>query len=345
MSIIEAGARGGAIAVLLLLAALLWWDGRGVRGARLAALFAAGLAATLVSYAPALAMDHALWLAPIRILAFGNPAVFWALASAFFGDEAEPSWPPVAVWLALVALGFWAVYGAEGPRPYLAMNLLSLICLLLGLWPTVTGRADDLVEARRRLRLAIVGGVGLSVGVVILSSTALRGGADHPAFGLINALGALVLSLAFAGALLSFATDALFEPPNARRREASTDDRRDAALLAALRHEMQDNRAYREAALSIGVLAGRLGTTERSLRQLINQRLGHRNFSAFVNGYRLDEAMTWLSDAGEAETPILTVALDAGFQSVGPFNRAFKARTGLTPSAFRRQRLADSGNG
>jgi len=35
--------------------------------------------------------------------------------------------------------------------------------------------------------------------------------------------------------------------------------------------------------------------------------------------------------------PVLTLALDAGFNSLGPFNRAFKAATGLTPSEFRRR--------
>jgi AraC-like DNA-binding protein len=37
--------------------------------------------------------------------------------------------------------------------------------------------------------------------------------------------------------------------------------------------------------------------------------------------------------------PILTIAMDAGFQSLGPFNRAFKADTGLTPTEFRRLAL------
>jgi len=40
--------------------------------------------------------------------------------------------------------------------------------------------------------------------------------------------------------------------------------------------------------------------------------------------------------------PILTIALDAGFQSIGPFNRAFKAHTGMTPSEFRRGGLAQA---
>jgi len=37
--------------------------------------------------------------------------------------------------------------------------------------------------------------------------------------------------------------------------------------------------------------------------------------------------------------PILTIALDAGFGSIGPFNRAFKTHTGLTPTEYRRARL------
>ncbi|MFI4995652.1 MAG: helix-turn-helix domain-containing protein [Hyphomicrobiales bacterium] len=46
--------------------------------------------------------------------------------------------------------------------------------------------------------------------------------------------------------------------------------------------------------------------------------------------------MAALADPGQASVPILTIALDAGFSSIGPFNRAFKARTGQTPSEYRR---------
>ncbi|MDU6560307.1 MAG: helix-turn-helix domain-containing protein, partial [Streptococcus vestibularis] len=66
---------------------------------------------------------------------------------------------------------------------------------------------------------------------------------------------------------------------------------------------------------------------------------GHRNFSAFLNRYRLDDAKAALSDPGQRDVPILTIAIDAGFQSIGPFNRAFKAATAMTPSEFRRQAL------
>jgi AraC-like DNA-binding protein len=80
------------------------------------------------------------------------------------------------------------------------------------------------------------------------------------------------------------------------------------------------------------------------LRRLINGQLGHRNFSAFVNGYRLSEVVAALADPSQAEVPILTIALDAGFGSIGPFNRAFKAHTGLTPTEYRRAHLGGAEN-
>jgi len=102
---------------------------------------------------------------------------------------------------------------------------------------------------------------------------------------------------------------------------------------------MEDGKAYREDGLSIASLSQKLNVQEYRLRRLINGQLGHRNFSAFVNGHRLTEAASALADPGQAEVPVLTIALDAGFGSIGPFNRAFKAHTGLTPTEYRRAYL------
>jgi AraC-like DNA-binding protein len=105
---------------------------------------------------------------------------------------------------------------------------------------------------------------------------------------------------------------------------------------------MTDERAYRTEDLTLAALASRLAVPEYRLRRLINRRLGHRNFNAFVNGFRLDEARAALRDPTRRALPVLTIALEAGFQSIGPFNRAFKAATGFTPTEFRKEHLADS---
>ncbi|HET6969815.1 MAG TPA: helix-turn-helix domain-containing protein, partial [Phenylobacterium sp.] len=115
--------------------------------------------------------------------------------------------------------------------------------------------------------------------------------------------------------------------------------RLDMVLLRRLEREMNLERAYRRDGLTIGRLAHELGVPEYRLRRVINRGLGHRNFAAYLNGQRIAEARAALADPAQADVPILTIALDAGFGSLGPFNRAFKAETGLTPSAFRREAL------
>ena len=107
------------------------------------------------------------------------------------------------------------------------------------------------------------------------------------------------------------------------------EDAADQRLVDALMRLMADERIYRHDNITIGALATKLRMPEYKLRRLINQRLDHRNFSSFVNGYRLAEATA-------AEVPVITIAMDAGFQSLGPFNRAFKATTGVTPTEYRR---------
>jgi hypothetical protein len=41
-----------------------------------------------------------------------------------------------------------------------------------------------------------------------------------------------------------------------------------------------------------------MGLPEYRLRRLINQGLGHGNFNAFVNHYRIEDAKTTLADPG-----------------------------------------------
>jgi AraC-like DNA-binding protein len=118
----------------------------------------------------------------------------------------------------------------------------------------------------------------------------------------------------------------------------SAEDRLARALLQLMAVE----RVYRSEDLSLASLAARLNVPEYRLRRLINQRLGYRNFNAFINGFRLDAVRAALLDPERRDLPVLTLALDAGFQSIGPFNRAFKAATGLTPTEFRKENRADS---
>ena len=109
-----------------------------------------------------------------------------------------------------------------------------------------------------------------------------------------------------------------------------------AALLATLTRRMPDEALYRREGLTIGTLARILGTQEHLLRRVINRHLGYRNFNDFLHSYRIREACARLRSTGEGRRPVLSIALDLGYNSIGPFNRAFKTRIGMTPTEFRR---------
>ena len=47
----------------------------------------------------------------------------------------------------------------------------------------------------------------------------------------------------------------------------------------------------------------------------------------------------WLADPIQAQLPVLSMAMDAGFRSRSSFNKAFKETRGVTPSAWRKSQL------
>lgn len=89
---------------------------------------------------------------------------------------------------------------------------------------------------------------------------------------------------------------------------------------------------WREPELTLADLARRLGTNETYLSRALNQD-GGGGFSALLNRLRAEEVARRL-DAGDGDD-LLAIALESGFGSKASFNRAFRARFGMTPSAWR----------
>jgi len=354
MLMLETALRGGTAIVLLCLALLLLRDARQTLAGRFGALFALGGAAYAVCSASLVVDSPPGWLLPLHILAIGNPVVFWLLSASLFDDEFRPSWWHAAAWLLVVVDGL-VLPAVGGAALQFVCIALALGCNGIGVWYAIAGRAVDLVESRRRLRSLLIVLVAV-YSVLTLVPVVAWPAALWPQLALANAAGLLAITLAFAVALLAVNPDGAILPlavagaplaakdhaVRAVRPVAAIARDEDAALLAALRRAMEHDRLYRAEGLSIGSLATKLGTPEHRLRRLINRQLGYRNFTAFLNGYRLSDVTAALADPAQEAVPILTIALDAGFQSLGPFNRAFKAETGLTPSEYRRQKLMQS---
>ena len=101
-------------------------------------------------------------------------------------------------------------------------------------------------------------------------------------------------------------------PPTDATKTLPPPDPTEERLARALQHLMAVERAYRSEDMSLANLATKLKTPEYKLRRLINQRMGYRNFNAFINGLRLDAVRSALMDPSQRDLPVLTLAMDAG---------------------------------
>ena len=335
--------RGITIGLLLLIAAVLLRDYRASAAAKLAVAFALGSTAYVVCSGPASHPVLGWCLPPLLAVTAGNNVVFWLFAAALFDDSFRLRWWHGALWLLMVVLG--AVECVAGSRILsIALTSSSIVFAALAVVPTLTTWQGDLLEGRRRLRLFIV---IASATYSALTAIAYLTGDIDPTKGPSTPLAAVALvaivapiawlTLGLRPSQGLFAT--LAEPVVAPALTAAPSPAEvvNPAQVAALERAMTVDRIYRQDGLAIAQLAERLGMPEYRLRRLINQALGYRNFSSFLNFYRIADAKAALADPAQAEVPVLTIALDAGFSSLGPFNRAFKAETGMTPSEFRRQ--------
>jgi AraC-like DNA-binding protein len=340
MFLIETAIRGGVIALMLVLGALAARDARRSVLDRYSVVFALCGVAYLIESATTLARERDVWICAVRALSIATPAVFWLWVKARIDDPFVPSWRNWLPVLGMAGLGVWAM-AVDDALPWHAVQGAALVFVALGLWRTLAGRGNDLVEGRRQLRLVLAIGAALYIGVIEFIAFQTFG-----ASGLGTMIGLELALAVYVGCAIALRVArqpdaATAETPLPAARQTAPADPEEARLLDALRRAMEVDKAYREEGCSIAELAARLGVPEYRLRRLINQRLGHRNFVTYVNGYRLAETTAALTDPSQARVPILTIALDAGFQSLGPFNRAFKAHTGMTPSEFRRDRLGE----
>ena len=340
LALIDTGLRGAAIALFLLIALATLRQGRGQPAAWLGALLSVGAAAYAVCSVPGHGPFRSVWFAPVLILCTGNIVVFWLFARAVFDERFRPRPWHVLLWLAFVVWPMVWLAGVDFTDLDLvpiALRLGAIVLAVLVIVQTVKDWRGDLVEGRRRLRLFIV--VASVLHTAITGSVDLSIGPEHvpPWLHVVNAAALATIAAVIAAVLLYANLEAVIAPPAAAAAPADPDEAPPSpALLAKLDRLMTVERTYREEGLTIGALAARLDLSERRLRQVINQGLGYRNFSDYVNRHRLADARQALADPVQAAVPIVTIALDSGFQSLGPFNRAFKAETGMTPTEFRR---------
>ena len=105
-------------------------------------------------------------------------------------------------------------------------------------------------------------------------------------------------------------------------------------LAERLNKLMQKEHLYRNPTLTINELAEQLGV-KGYLLSLCLKQIFQQKFSDYINGLRVKEVQHLLKDPKKAHYTLLSLAMEAGFNSKSSFNRAVKKHLGILPSAMK----------
>ncbi|UAB79536.1 AraC family transcriptional regulator [Erythrobacter sp. SCSIO 43205] len=287
----------------------------------------------------------------VHLVALSTPFWIWLFGRRLF--EREPDRRIILAVVAVMMVGWFLRSFVAEYTEHVGFVLLHTVAFVLVADLVRVGifeRDDDLVEERRIVRLWLPLLVAIQAGQIILvEMLELVSAIDsrNPLMSMLNSLIILLIML-FAGLAL-FRTNRDLLPKQGEETRANPQDElipdldlspQEKVLHDKLMGAMEDG-TYKSPGLTIAKLSEELDVPEHRLRALINRRLGHRNFSAFLNRYRIAEAKGMLASSDHVDLPILTIAMDLGYNSLPPFNRAFRQETGKSPSEYRKLAFVD----
>lgn len=336
------------------------------RNARLLALICFNSACAIILAR----QDYAFWIPdayqlhvgllriPLHIARNLTSGLLMLLCHSLFQDESKlPRWllGAFAVQVLMECVG--ALRSTNGPEWQYDFfqavpALLQLLFVGCALFWMVEGWRTDLVEARRKLRWIFLLIVGTFMFFAILLERLLLPWDSLGTFYVHITLSILQATLAVFALLATFrATEPIYIDPFRDEKYAPAVKATSTPVMpvvgphessiAAVRHAFVEQHVYRDGDLTVASLAVKLRMPEYRLRKLIHEQMGYRNFNALLHDYRIAEACQTLADPAKNSLPILTIALTVGYNSINPFNRAFRDAKAMTPSAYRAQAHAE----
>ncbi|GLQ32272.1 helix-turn-helix domain-containing protein [Litoribrevibacter albus] len=288
------------------------------------------------------------------------PALFWLLCQFAFNDRPRLKnlWSVMAVYSFMapaLARFFWA---GEEFTPVMAFwgwhsgQICEYLLISHGLWVIISNWSDDLVESRRKLRVAMLVVVGFAVTTAAV--TLNFGLAGEYTRGIIVSISGFIISIflikgkdgiLFGETQVAHETEFSLTTSQADNEatEAAPSVMADVQQMseeAQLLKDTMDAGFYRTENLTLKVLAREIGLPEYKVRSLINQTLGYRNFNDYINKLRITDAAKRLIES--PDDPILNISLDVGYRSISSFNRAFKEIVGVSPTTYRQQTIREN---
>lgn len=342
---LDAAIRAGAVGTILLLAWLLFGARKQVGlPAALFAPLALCLAGFVIGNTPITSLLPAGLIGAVAHAVSGFAVVFlWWFCLSCFDSRFSLGGGVLGVglaWAAIAAVDRGLLGGALADKG-LSFLLVPMGFAIIGhlVWRLLAERQGDLIQQRHDARIMVAVLLGGML-FIDLAADALFGFAWRPlAFAMTQNAMALAFALWLAARLLTVRADVLtfgIMEEASLPAEATPHPGlpHDGELHRRLSGLMETERVFLDPDLTFAAFVERMGASERTVRTLINHKMGYDHFRTFLNHYRVAEARRLLCDQ-DRDDKLITIALDSGFASLASFNRAFRAIEGCTPSAYR----------
>ncbi|MFN3944188.1 MAG: helix-turn-helix domain-containing protein [Allosphingosinicella sp.] len=336
---VDVAVRIGAIAVLLLLAWLLFRERARIG---LPGLLFAPLAVCVSGFLIGNTPDPALRLsgppAAAASAASGFAVVFlWWFCLACFDPRFRPRGAVLATglaWLALAAADRATGEDLPSLSPLLVAMGFGIVANLV--WRLYDEREGDLIEARYDARALVAVALGGLLLVDLTVDLVFGFGWRPLPFALAQNGFILGFAVWLAGRTIHARANVLSFDAAARPAPAApTGPDRDDPLRRRLSELIEVERVHLDPELSFAAFVRRMAAPERAVRRLINHDLGFDHFRAFLNHHRMAEARRLLADPARSSDKLIAIALDSGFASLPSFNRVFRDLEDCTPGEYR----------
>ncbi len=271
--------------------------------------------------------------------AISVPVLFFLLTKAIFVDHFKPTWA-ILGWFALEIVPHFSIYFMGVFRvhdtlvqiTYIVSEIVSLGFVLAGLYIAVKTRKADLIESRLRFRNIFILVTAAIIGITLIVESLPIARESVDILQVVQRTSIILLTLFFLLSNVEIKPGFFFKEVSKERPVVAEDTQ----LRIKVESLIKEKNIYRKEGLTIGALAELMNEQEYRVRRLINGELGFRNFNDFLNQYRVNEACEILNDPTQNRKTILEIAYSLGYQSIGPFNKAFKELKGTTPTAYRK---------
>jgi AraC-like DNA-binding protein/uncharacterized membrane protein len=290
----------------------------------------------------------------MAIASCASCSFFWLTARALFRHDPAIGWPEIAIVSGIflptifdqiaIATNLGAAVGDAALADWMVrldnmQVLFSSTALVLAFGEGLNGWSG-ISESERRVRYVFLSSFGAGFGICVLLF-------DHGRLTLVSAdLTILIQGICAAAIMASMSLAIVFRRdnplPDGSARKVPPANENEQALALQIKTLVSDG-AFLDPDLKVSTLARRLHEKDYKVSRAIVAGLEQPNFNRFINHYRIKHAKQLLSDLSVKKRGILEIAMDSGFASLGPFNRAFKDATGLTPREFRQQNSAPEG--